>query len=125
MRKEQGRAVGPALIPLRALARRSGRFPPLPCPPPRLLKCSTRLRRRRTLSTFVTVSIRRLPASESLRLLASSMCPLDLVLVARRNSDYGAAWSPRDDRIDFIGVGRTMPERGHKATVRGRPRRDG
>ena len=38
--KEQRRAERPALIPLRALARRSGRFPPLPCPPPRLEKCS-------------------------------------------------------------------------------------
>ena len=32
----------PALIHLRALMRRSGRFQPLPCPPPRLPKFSTK-----------------------------------------------------------------------------------
>ena len=38
--KNKGEPLRPTLIPLRALARRSGRFPPLPYPPPRLLKCS-------------------------------------------------------------------------------------
>lgn len=55
------------------------------------------------------------------------MCPLDLVITARRIPDYGAARSPQDDRIDFIGVGRIAPERGrnqrsagvHEGTGRG------
>ncbi len=77
--KNKGEPFRPTLIPLRALARRSGRFPPLPYPPPRLRKCSTQTRQRRNHSTVVTVLIRRFTARESLRLHASSMCPLDLV----------------------------------------------
>src|SRR5579862_7106992 len=42
----------------------------------------------------VTVLIRRLTASESLRLLASSRCPVDLATSARRENDYRAARSP-------------------------------
>ena len=60
----------------------------------------------------VTVLIRRLPACEYLRLPASSMCPLDLAIPARRNPDYGAAWSPAGRSKNFIGVGRIVPERG-------------
>ena len=55
------------------------------------------------------------------------MCPLDPAIAARRIRDYRAARSPRDDRIDFIGVGRDGPERGrnlrsagvHEGTGRG------
>ena len=75
----------------------------------------------------VTVLIRRLRASESLRLPASSMCPLDLAIPARRDPDYGAAWSPAGRSKDFISVGRIAPERGrtlrsagvHEGTGRG------
>ena len=55
------------------------------------------------------VDSRRLPAREYLRLPASSMCPLDLAIPARRNSDYGAAWSPAGRSKNFISVGRIGP----------------
>lgn len=50
-----------------------------------------------------------------------------MVITARRIPDYRAARSARDDRIDFIGVGRIAPERGrnqrsagvHEGTGRG------
>ncbi len=66
--KEKGEPWRPALLPLRALARRWGRFPPLPCPPARLLKFSIPEEEKRKLSTFVTVLIRcpfgqRIPAA--------------------------------------------------------------
>ena len=99
----------------------------MPCPPPRLLKCSIPDQKTEKPFDPVTVLIRRLTARESLRLPASSMCPLDLAVTARRNPDYRAARSPRDDRTDFIGVGRNGPERGrnqrsagvHEGTGRG------
>jgi hypothetical protein len=58
----------PTLIPLRALARRSGRFPPLPYPPPRFLKYSILAEEKRKTFNFVTVLIRcpfgkRIPAA--------------------------------------------------------------
>ena len=99
----------------------------MPYPPPRLLKCSIPGQKTENTFDLVTVLIRRQTASESLRLPASSMCPLDRAMAARRNPDYRAARSPRDDRIDFIGVGRIAPERGrnprsagvHEGTGRG------
>jgi hypothetical protein len=60
-RKEQGRTCWSTLIPLRALARRSGRFPPLPCPPPRHIKCTIATNNMgENKSTTVTVLILRL-----------------------------------------------------------------
>jgi hypothetical protein len=99
----------------------------LPYPPPRLLKFSIPDQKTEKPFDPVTVLIRRLTACESLRLPASSTCPLDLVVTARRIRDYRAARSPRDDRTDFIGVGRIWPERGrnqrsagvHEGTGRG------
>jgi hypothetical protein len=90
-------------------------------------KCSTQKQPTESIFDYVTVLIRRLRASESLRILASSMCPLDLaawpgvILIMER---LGV---PQDDRTDFIGVGRTAPERGrtlrsagvHEGTGRG------
>ena len=63
-------------------------------------------------STFVTVLIRRLTACESLRLPASSRCPLDLVLGPGVILIIERRGVPQDDRTDFIGVGRIAPERG-------------
>jgi len=104
---------GPTLIPLRALARRSGRFPPLPCPPPRLRKCTIKDGTTgENRSTFVTVLIRRFTVCESLRLRASSMCPLDLALWPGVILIMERRGVPQDDRTDFIGVGRIAPERG-------------
>jgi len=84
----------PTLIPLRALARRSGRFPPLPYPPPRFLKCTTQDGKMgENKSTLVAVLIRRfgerIPAA--FRQLEVSPRP---GRKARRVPDYGAATSP-------------------------------
>lgn len=64
-------------------------------------------------STFATVLIRRLGACESLRLLASSRCPLDLVFGPGVFPIMERPGVPQDDRIDFISVGPIGPERGH------------
>jgi len=75
-------------------------------------------------STFVTVLIRRLGACESLRLPASSRCPLDLVFWPGVKLIMERLGVPQDDRIDFIGVGPIAPERGRdyrlRASTKGR-----
>ena len=78
----------------------------------RLLKYTSKTQNGDTFRPCDGVDSRRLPASEYLRLPASSMCPLDLAIPARRNSDYGAAWSPAGRSKNFISVGRIGPERG-------------
>ena len=93
----------------------------------RFLKYSTRNQKTEKTFDYVTVLIRRLPASESLRLPASSMCPLDLAIPARRNPDYGAAWSPAGRSNRFYQCRANWPERGrnlrsagvHEGTGRG------
>ena len=124
-RKEQGWTGRPTLIPLRALARRSGRFPPLPCPPPRLLKCTIQdCTMGENRSTLVTVLIRRfgvrIPAAP--RQLDVSPGPGPM---ARRNSDYGAARSPAGRSNRFYRCRADRARARMRPMVRGRPRRDG
>ena len=73
----------------------------------------------------VTVLIRRLRASESLRLPASSMRPLDLAISARRETDCGAARSPAGRSNRFYRCRAHFARARTYLTVRGRPRRDG
>jgi hypothetical protein len=99
--KNKGEPWGPPLFlfePWRGARVGSHRCPVLRV---RLLKCSIPEQTMEKSFDHVTVLIRRLTARESLRLPASSMCPLDLAIPARRIPDYGAAWSPagRSNRL--------------------------
>ena len=125
--KNKGEPFRPTLIPLRALARRSGRFPPLPYPPPRLRKCSTQTRERRNHSTFVTVLIRRLRRANPCGSTPARDVPWTWPFRPGVKTIMERRGVPRDDRIDFSSVGRIAPERGrnlrsagvHEGTGRG------
>ena len=57
--------------------------------------------------------------------LPARCCPLDLAIPARRENDYGAAWSPAGRSNRFYRCRANRARARTYLTVRGRPRRDG
>jgi hypothetical protein len=123
--KNKGEPFRPTLIPLRALARRSGRFPPLPCPPPRLLKCSIPDQQTEKPFDFCDGVDSPLWRANPCGSLPARGVPLTWLLWPGVFLIMERLGVPQDDRRDFIGVGRTYARARTRPTVRGRPRRDG